>query len=62
MDYLYLNILFFTRASLAYQVLTKFSLFYFIQCEAQIIKKAIKKLKSDSAAGPDDIPPILIKK
>ena len=28
----------------------------------QIIKKAIKKLKSDSATGPDDIPPILIKK
>ena len=28
----------------------------------QIIKKAIQKLKSDSAAGPDNIPPILIKK
>ena len=28
----------------------------------QIKKKAIKKLKSDSAADPDDIPPILIKK
>ena len=28
----------------------------------QVIKKAIEKLKSDSAAGPDDIPPILIKK
>ena len=28
----------------------------------QIIKKAIRKLKSDSAAGLDDIPPILIKK
>ena len=27
----------------------------------QIIKKAIKKLKSNFAAGPDDIPPILIK-
>ena len=27
----------------------------------QIIKTAIQKLKSDSAAGPDDIPPILIK-
>ena len=25
-------------------------------------KKAIQNLKSDSAAGPDDIPPILIKK
>ena len=28
---------------------------------SQVIKKAIKKLKSDSAACFDDIPPILIK-